>query len=200
MLTREAGFPGRARRGDRRRHARARPRRRSRCVDVDWEVLEPLLDPDEAVARGAPIGEPERYERGDFERGLAEADVVVEAEYRTQTVLHNSMETHQSVCEWDGDDLNVYISTQFIWGVREDVAEQLGIPPDKVRVVCEYMGGGFGAKNEPGDYTFIAAELATPHRPAGPCALTPPRGEPRQRQPQRHHPAARRRRARATGR
>ena len=70
------------------------------------------------------------------------------------------METHQSVCEWDGDTLDVYISTQYIWGVRDDVAEQLGLPPDKVRVVCEFMGGGFGSKNGPGDYTFIAAELA----------------------------------------
>ena len=49
-------------------------------IEIEWEELEPLLDPDEAVRRGALIDEPERYERGDFQRGLAEADVVVEAE------------------------------------------------------------------------------------------------------------------------
>ena len=70
------------------------------------------------------------------------------------------METHQSVCEWRGDALDVYISTQFIWGVRDEVAAKLELPPDKVRVVCEFMGGGFGSKNGAGDYTFIAAELA----------------------------------------
>ena len=129
-------------------------------VDVEWEVLEPLLDPDEAVARGQLIEEPSRYERGDVERGLAEADVVVEAEYRTATVLHNALETHQSVCAWEGDELTVYISTQWIWGVRKDLGERLGLPPDKVRVVCEYMGGGFGAKGDPGDHTYVAAELA----------------------------------------
>ncbi len=129
-------------------------------VDVDWELLDPLLDPDEAVRRGQVVTEPSRYERGDVDAALDQADVVVEAEYRTQTVLHNSMETHQAVCEWRGDSLDVHISTQFIWGIRDEVASKLGLPPDQVRVVCEFMGGGFGAKNGAGDYTFIAAELA----------------------------------------
>jgi xanthine dehydrogenase YagR molybdenum-binding subunit len=129
-------------------------------IDVEWEELEPLLDPNEAVRRGEVVAE-RTEERGDVERGFAEADVVVAAEYRTQTVLHNSMETHVAVCEWEaGDRLTVYISTQFIWGVRDDVAEHYGLPPDHVRVVCPFMGGGFGSKNAPGDYTYIAADLA----------------------------------------
>jgi CO/xanthine dehydrogenase Mo-binding subunit len=129
-------------------------------IEVEWEVREPLLDPDEAVQRGQLVGEPSRYERGDVDKALAGADIVVEAEYRTQTVLHNSFETHQSVCEWRGDTLHVYISTQFIWGIRDEVSTKLGLAPDKVRVVCEFMGGGFGSKNGAGDHTFIAAELA----------------------------------------
>jgi CO/xanthine dehydrogenase Mo-binding subunit len=141
-------------------------------VDVEWELLEPVFDPDEAVRRGRLTTEPREYSRGDLERGLAEADVVVEAEYRTQTVLHNSMETHQSVCVWEGDSLTVHISTQAIWGVRDDVATAFGIPPDKVRVVCEYMGGGFGSKNGAGHYTFVAAELARRTGRPVRCALT----------------------------
>jgi CO/xanthine dehydrogenase Mo-binding subunit len=141
-------------------------------VEVEWDVLDPLLDPDEAVRQESLHGEPDRYERGDVDHGFAEADVVVEAEYRTQTVLHNSMETHQAVCRWEGDTLEVYISTQFIWGIRAQVAERLGLPEDKVRVVCEYMGGGFGSKNAPDDYTFIAAELARRTGRAVRCALT----------------------------
>ena len=141
-------------------------------IGVDWDVREPLLDPDEAVRRGELIGR-RTAERGDVERGFAEADVVVEAEYRTQTVLHTSMETHQSVCEWEaGDRLNVYISTQFIWGVRDDVAEHYGLPPDQVRVVCRFMGGGFGSKNGAGDYTYIAADLARETGRPVKCALT----------------------------
>jgi CO/xanthine dehydrogenase Mo-binding subunit len=142
------------------------------ALAVEWEVLEPLLDPDEAVRRESFVSDVKDYERGDVDRGVAEADAVVVAEYRTQVVLHNSMETHQAVCHWEDDGITVYISTQYIWGIRDAMAERLGLPPDKVRVVCHAMGGGFGAKNGPGDYTPIAAELA--QRTARPvkCALT----------------------------
>src|SRR5882724_7771448 len=82
------------------------------------------------------------------------------------------METQQAVCEWVVYTLNVYISTQYIWGVRDAVATELGIPADKVRVVCEYMGGGFGSKNGPDEYTFIAAELAKRTGRPVHCALS----------------------------
>ena len=143
-------------------------------VEVTWESLDTMLDPDDAARRGGDFihDEPNRHERGDVEAGLAEADVVVEAEYRTQSVLHNSFETHQSICRWEGDVLEVYTSTQFIWGIRDSVASTLGLPPDKVRVVCEYMGGGFGSKNSPGEYTYVAAELAKRTGRPVRCALT----------------------------
>jgi xanthine dehydrogenase YagR molybdenum-binding subunit len=141
-------------------------------VEIEWEVLEPLLDPDEAVRRESFVDEPRYYTRGDIDRGLAEADVVVEGEYRTQTVLHNAMETHQSVCRWEGDTLEIYTSTQYIWGVRDEVADALALPRDKVRVVCNFMGGGFGAKNSPGDYTFIAVALAGQTGAPVHCALS----------------------------
>jgi len=171
VFTREPGYPGApvaAAAAD----SYGQAARALDLAEVEWEVLDPLLDPDEAVREGSLHDEPERYERGDAEAGFAEADVVVEAEYRTQTVLHNSLETHQSVCEWNGDTLTVYISTQFIWGVRSEIAEKLGIPEDKVRVVCHYMGGGFGAKNHPGQYTFIGAEFAKRTGRPVRCALT----------------------------
>src|SRR5947207_4588673 len=63
------------------------------AIEVEWEELEVVLDPDEAVKRELLADEePRRYERGDIEKAFAEADVVVEATYRTQTVLHNSLE------------------------------------------------------------------------------------------------------------
>jgi CO/xanthine dehydrogenase Mo-binding subunit len=142
------------------------------AIDVQWEELEVVLDPEDAVRRGLVTGEARRSERGDVDRAFAEADVVVEGTYRTQTVLHNSLETHQAICEWQGDTLHVYISTQYIWGIRQEVAETLGMPEDKVRVVCEFMGGGFGAKNGPDEYTFVAAELAKRTGRPVRCALT----------------------------
>jgi CO/xanthine dehydrogenase Mo-binding subunit len=142
------------------------------AVEIEWEELEAVLDPNDAVARGLLTAPSAAYERGDFERALADADVVVEATYRTSVVLHNAMETHQAVCEWIGDTLHVFVSTQYIWGVRAQLAEAFGIPGDKVRVVCEYMGGGFGAKNGADDYTLVAAELARQTGRPVRCALT----------------------------
>jgi CO/xanthine dehydrogenase Mo-binding subunit len=153
-------------------HSFARAREALALVDLELEELEPLLDPEEAVRRGSVHEDARRYERGDVEAAFANADVVVEAEYRTQTVLHNSMETHQSVCRWEGDTLEIYISTQFIWGVRDSVSEQLGLPQDRVRVICNYMGGGFGSKNGPGDYSYIAIALAGKTGRPVRCALT----------------------------
>jgi CO/xanthine dehydrogenase Mo-binding subunit len=150
----------------------ARAREAVALIEVEWEELEPLVDAEEAVRQGSLLEEPRQYERGDPEAGFGEADVIVEAEYRTQTVLHNALETHQSVCRWEGDALEIYISTQFIWGIRDSVSEQLDLPPDRVRVVCNFMGGGFGAKNSPGDYTYIAIALAEKTGRPVRCALT----------------------------
>ena len=56
------------------------------------------------------------------------------------------MESHGTVCEWDGDKLTAWISTQGISAARENFASALGIPQSNVRVICQYMGGGFGSK------------------------------------------------------
>src|SRR5581483_675907 len=136
---------------------------------VEWEALPARLDPEEAVAADELL-DVRTKERGDLERGLAEADVVVEATYRTQVVLHNSMETHQSLCRWAGDTLEVYISTQYVWGVRNEIAKALD--PDRVHVFCDYMGGGFGSKNSADDYTYVAIELARRTGRPVRCALT----------------------------
>ncbi|HWN21703.1 MAG TPA: xanthine dehydrogenase family protein molybdopterin-binding subunit [Gaiellaceae bacterium] len=171
FLDAEAGFPGAA------VAAVAADTFEQACaaveaIAVDWDERSPLLDPDEAVERRQFLSEPRDYERGDAAASLADADVVVEAEYRTESVLHSAMETHCAVCAWEGDTLVVHISTQYIWGIRDEVAEHFGLPPDRVRVVCEFMGGGFGAKNGAGNYTLIAAELARRTGRPVRCALT----------------------------
>jgi len=131
------------------------------AVDVEWEELEVVLDPEEAVRRGLVTGDERRSERGDVDRAFAGADVVVEAIYRTQTVLHNSLETHQATCEWQGDTLHVYISTQYIWGIRQEVAQTLGLPEDKVRVIPNAVGPPFAADGEAaaGDYVLAVSTL-----------------------------------------
>ncbi len=83
---------------------------------------------------------------GDLAAGVQAAAHVIEETYATPGITHTCMETHGTVCEWDGDRLTAWISTQGISGARENFASALGIPQANVRVICQYMGGGFGSK------------------------------------------------------
>ena len=109
---------------------------------------------------GVTPPETRREERGDVTAALGRADVSVTATYRVPAVVHQALETHGSVVHWDGDRVTVYDSTQGIFRVRNELAEHLGLGQHQIRVVTEYMGGGFGAKNSCGAYTVIAALLS----------------------------------------
>lgn len=98
--------------------------------------------------------------RGDIEAGFNEADVVVERTYRTQVHTHMPLETHGVVVDWKSDMMTVYASTQNTNNVRNEMASIFNLPKGKVRVVCNFMGGGFGAKHNAGSYGPMAANLA----------------------------------------
>ena len=103
---------------------------------------------------------PDELARGDIVAGFAAADVIIEREFRTPSALHSAMEPHGAVAEWDGDRVTIWESTQAIFRVRDHVASGLGIPKSSVRVIKDFMGGGFGAKSSAGAHTFAAALLA----------------------------------------
>jgi CO/xanthine dehydrogenase Mo-binding subunit len=121
-----------------------------RCIAVEYEAL-----PFEAAPQ-KPKGEG----RGDVAAGLRAADLVLEETYTTPTALHNALEPHGCTAAWDGERLTLYESTQGIYAVRDELAEKLGLAPDRVRVVTEHMGGGFGAKQVAWKHSAIAALLA----------------------------------------
>jgi len=138
-------------------------------IEVSYVILPFVLDPEKALAPGSPAVQesgnlfgrhPESYERGDINKGFSLADTIVEGNFRTQTAMHNCMETHGSVAKWEGDSLILWDSTQNIFGVRDQVCRALTLPQHRVRVIKQYMGGGFGSKNEAGKYTIIAALAA----------------------------------------
>ena len=139
-----------------------------KLIDVEYDELPFVVDAGEAMTDDAPKlykdgniagGKPSIYERGDLEKGFAEADAVVEDTFSTQVVVHNPAEAHCSVINWDGDRLTVWDSTQGIFSVRDAVADALKIPASHVRVLTNYMGGGFGSKLAAGKYTVMAALL-----------------------------------------
>ena len=103
---------------------------------------------------------PHTAKRGDVDAALRAADIVVKREYRTPTALHTAMEPHGAVAEWNGDHVTVWESTQGIFNTRSDIADAFGLKLTQVRVIKDYMGGGFGAKNGAAAPTYIAVALS----------------------------------------
>ncbi|MBL6458332.1 xanthine dehydrogenase family protein molybdopterin-binding subunit [Belnapia sp. T6] len=102
----------------------------------------PLVGGDSEEGSGAP---PEDR-RGDFEGAFGAAPVRLDQTYTTPDESHAMMEPHASIAAWEGDRLTVWTSSQMIaWG-KADLATTLGLPPEKVRLVSPYIGGGFGGK------------------------------------------------------
>jgi len=103
---------------------------------------------------------PRIISRGDVDAGLRDADITITREYRTPTALHTALEPHGAVAEWSGGRLTVWESTQGIFNTRRDLAKAFGLRLSSVRVIKNYMGGGFGAKNGASHATYVAAALA----------------------------------------
>lgn len=83
---------------------------------------------------------------GDFDGAFAAAPVKLDAVYATPFESHNPMEPHAAIAEWDGDRLTVHTSTQTLANIQAGLANTLRIPPQNVRVISPFIGGGFGAK------------------------------------------------------
>jgi xanthine dehydrogenase YagR molybdenum-binding subunit len=138
-----------------------------RLIKVDYEVLPHLATVEQAMRPEAPLVFPkgnvsqvsERVE-GNVDEALGTATTVVEGQYSTQVQTHTSLETHGGVCEWDGDKLTAWVSTQAAHGARDGIAKALGVPQANVRVIVDYMGGGFGSKLGFDRQVVVAARLA----------------------------------------
>ncbi|MEU8885037.1 molybdopterin-dependent oxidoreductase [Streptomyces hydrogenans] len=143
-----------------------------RRIEVTYEELPYVVDPEEAMRPGAPVihagkGPEVRIARvennvagevhgeiGSVEDGFAEADVVYEETFRTQRVQHASLETHGCVAYFEpkedgtGERLTVRSSTQTPFLTRRALCALYGLPEDEVRVIAGRVGGGFGGKQE----------------------------------------------------
>ncbi len=97
--------------------------------------------------------------RGSLETGLAEADNVIEAAYEISYIQHAPLEPRAAVAEWRDGRLTVWTGTQQPMRVRSQLAAELGVPEDNVRVIVPDTGGGFGGKHS-GETAVEAARLA----------------------------------------
>ncbi|HEV7323241.1 MAG TPA: xanthine dehydrogenase family protein molybdopterin-binding subunit, partial [Ensifer sp.] len=141
-------------------------------IEVEYEALPAVFEPEDAARPGAPlihevgpggnlVLDPVRVNRGDVDKGFAEADFVLEGTFAGGRPHPAYMEPNVCVADWDGSNkLTFWTSTQTSFMVRGILAEVLGLPLTKVRVLVDHMGGGFGAKQDLFQHEFLCALLA----------------------------------------
>jgi xanthine dehydrogenase molybdenum-binding subunit len=133
---------------------------------VEYDILPPVFDPEEAARPDAPqlypggnvygpqfgtmveegLNEPVIMEWGNIKEGFEEADVVIEDKVEVKPQIHSPIEPHICIASWKGDELTLWTATQCPYEVRASIAYALGMPEGKVRVMYGAIGGGFGSK------------------------------------------------------
>lgn len=158
-------------------------------IRVEYEEMPAVLDVLEAVKPGAPQvhAGADQYKRigavkpvagtniishaeekvGDVDKGFAESDLVFEDTFKIHTVQHGQIEPHVCICQWGADDkITIWVNNDGPHRLRKDLADAMGIPLTRIRVVVPYIGGGYGGKGglklEP---VAIALAKKTNHRP-----------------------------------
>jgi CO/xanthine dehydrogenase Mo-binding subunit len=149
-------------------------------IKVEYEVLEPVFDPLEAIKEDSIKVHPPHsniytskiIRKGDVEKALAESDHVFHQQFRTQMVEHVPLEPHSSIASWDGNGrVTIWSSLGRITLGREDLARTLGMAQSKIRLVGTIVGGNFGGKNEITNEPILALLSKKTGRPVK-CTFT----------------------------
>ena len=139
------------------------------AIEVDYEAYAAVVTIEDAMSSGAPqvydtkpnAGEPRVSTEGDVTQGFSQADVTYEADFTTQIQVHSPMETHSAVIQWqDMNHATVWIATQGIFSAQDELATYHGVPSENIKVICDYIGGGFGSKIGIGTYGRMCSDLA----------------------------------------
>ena len=155
-------------------------REAAHAVKVNYVASNPTTTFDSPGTTSAPAkGQTSQFKEdpkvGDFAAAFDSAEVRVVASYETPTQHHNPMELFATSCVWNGGSLTIYEPSQYVHGLKNGVASQLGIDADKVRVISPYTGGAFGSKGSVTPRTAIIASIA--RRLGRPVKLVPTRDQ-----------------------
>ncbi|WP_175941080.1 xanthine dehydrogenase family protein molybdopterin-binding subunit [Caballeronia sp. BCC1704] len=136
----------------------------ARFVDIRYDAATPNADFDRARPTAYQpqkmMGRAITTQRGDVDAGLRQGPTRLNTVYTTPIEHHNPMEPHATLARWDGPKLTLYDTTQGVSGARSSVAKFFGIPEDDVRVICPFVGGGFGCKGSVWSHVVLAAMAA----------------------------------------
>lgn len=129
-----------------------------KLIRVDYEILPLLTDPQEARKPDAPqlhpnkpgnIAEYNKIRKGDVESAWADCDIIIENTYHTPAQEHAYLQPEAgTACLDDEGRITVYCVGQWAWEEQEQIAHALAIPPEKVRVVYDAIGGAFGGRED----------------------------------------------------
>jgi CO/xanthine dehydrogenase Mo-binding subunit len=138
-------------------------------IEVEYEELKPIFDPEEAMKPDTPLIHEEidsyaaiwpaikygnicsqiKIKRGDIEKAFKESDYIFEDRFTTKMQHHGYIELHSSIAKVDLDGkVTIWTTTQAPFMIRLELAEVLRMPISKIRVITEYLGGGFGGKTD----------------------------------------------------
>lgn len=139
-----------------------------RLIEVNATLLPFVVKETEALKDSSPpvwekspnLSKPKVVEKGDLAKAFGECAAVVEGFFTTPVLIHHPLETHGNTVSWTDEGITAWASTQGIFSVRDGLAGNLNVEQSKVRVISEFMGGGFGAKFGPGIEGALAARLS----------------------------------------
>lgn len=139
-------------------------------IKVDFEKLPTVYDPVEAMREDAPLIHEDLknniskfcdWNCGDLDKGFAEADLVIEGEFRTPPQFHCCLEVHNVVAQWESSGrITVWASTQGSHALKDSLATVCNLPPGQIQVIKPHVGGAFGSKANMTPMDPIAVFLA----------------------------------------
>lgn len=126
-----------------------------KLIKVEYEVLTPMRSPEEAMAPDAPaiheggnVLAHEHLIKGNAKEAIANSKYVVHETFYTPYTEHAFLEPECAVARPDGDGVMIYSTDQGVYDTQHETCKMLGLPPEKVKVYNQLVGGGFGGKED----------------------------------------------------
>jgi CO/xanthine dehydrogenase Mo-binding subunit len=147
-------------------------------IHVDYEELPTVTNIEAAIKPGAPlvhedkgsnIGTHEKVNRGNADEGFAQSDIIAEDNFTFPMVYHYAMEPHSAIAQYNDSEIIVWSSAQHPFQVRGDIAKVFKVPAANVRLIINYLGGGYGSKSYTKFEPLVVALARKAKRPVRVC-------------------------------
>jgi len=145
-----------------------------RLIEVEVEELEVISDPLRAIEKDAPLIHQggnvlatHYLEKGDIKKGFTQADVIIENEYKTSFLDQLPLQVEAGVGFYDAENeiIKLWAATQWLHDTQADIAQSLGFPKEKVRIIQPVIGGAFGKKEDISVHIHLALAAIETKRP-----------------------------------